>query len=149
MSAHHDVLIFYPHDYYPQMEKGEPYKQPRKKQNYDNTMNGAFAVRKEGHIFQDNDGTRYPRSVKKFRNSYYDDGKQLHPTQKSVAEIEYLIRTYTNEGDTILDFTSGSGTAGVAAVNTKRHALLIEQDPDYYQIGVDRVKKAQQQLTMF
>lgn len=66
----------------------------------------------------------------------------FHPTQKPVALMEYLIRTYTNEGDTVLDFTMGSGTTGVACVNTGRRFVGIEKDPQYFQIAVDRITKA-------
>jgi len=66
----------------------------------------------------------------------------FHPTQKPVALMEYLIRTYTNEGDTVLDFTMGSGTTGVACVNTGRRFVGIEKDPQYFQIAVDRINKA-------
>jgi len=66
----------------------------------------------------------------------------FHPTQKPVALMEYLIRTYTNEGDTVLDFTTGSGTTGVACVNTGRRFVGIEKDPQYFQIAVDRITKA-------
>jgi len=67
----------------------------------------------------------------------------LHPTQKPVALMEYLIRTYTNPGETVLDFTMGSGTTGVAAANTGRRFIGIELDPDYFAIAQARVQKAQ------
>ena len=70
----------------------------------------------------------------------------LHPTQKPVALMEYLIRTYTNEGDTVLDFTMGSGTTGVACVRTGRNFIGIEKDPDYFKIAEDRIKAAQPAL---
>lgn len=64
----------------------------------------------------------------------------VHPTQKPVALLEYLIRTYTNEGETVLDFTMGSGTTGVAAVNTGRDFIGIELDEGYYNIACERIK---------
>ena len=70
-------------------------------------------------------------------------GKSLHPTQKPVALMEYLIRTYTNPGETVLDFTMGSGTTGVAAANTGRRFIGIERDPDYFTIAQSRIQKAQ------
>jgi len=72
-------------------------------------------------------------------------GKQ-HPTQKPVALMEYLIKTYTNENETVLDFTMGSGSTGVAAVNTKRNFIGIEQDPNYFKIATDRISKEEKQL---
>jgi len=70
-------------------------------------------------------------------------GKSLHPTQKPVALMEYLIRTYTNPGETVLDFTMGSGTTGVAAANTGRRFIGIEMDADYFTVAQARIQKAQ------
>ena len=67
----------------------------------------------------------------------------LHPTQKPVALMEYLIRTYTNEGETVLDFTMGSGTTGVACVNLDRKFIGIEMDENYFKIGEKRIQEAQ------
>jgi site-specific DNA-methyltransferase (adenine-specific) len=77
---------------------------------------------------------RYPLSIQTFKK----DGK-LHPTQKPIALFEYLIRTYTNEGETVLDFTMGSGTTGVAAVRNNRDFIGIELDPDYFKISEERI----------
>jgi len=82
----------------------------------------------------------YPRSVIKFT---VDMKAEFHPTQKPVALMEYLIRTYTNPGETVLDFTCGSGTTGVAAANTARRFIGIERDPDYFQIASAHIQKAQ------
>ena len=68
-----------------------------------------------------------------------------HPTQKPVALLEYLIRTYTNAGDTVLDFCMGSGTTGVACVNTGRDFIGVELDAGYYAIAERRIAEAQQQ----
>ena len=70
-------------------------------------------------------------------------GKQKHPTQKPVALMEYLITTYTNEGETVLDFTMGSGTTGVACANLNRDFIGIEKDLDYFNIALERIEKAQ------
>lgn len=72
----------------------------------------------------------------------------LHPTQKPVALYEYLVRTYTNEGDTVLDITMGSGTTGVACVQTGRNFIGIEIDPTYFAIAERRIKEAQMQPTL-
>lgn len=69
------------------------------------------------------------------------DGKH-HPTQKPVALMEYLIKTYTNEGETVLDFTMGSGSTGVAAVNTNRRFIGIELNLDYFNIALERIEAA-------
>lgn len=71
----------------------------------------------------------------------------FHPTQKPVPLLEYLIKTYTLEGETVLDFTMGSGSTGVACVNLNRHFIGIEKDEIYYNIGVKRVKEAQDAKT--
>ena len=70
------------------------------------------------------------------------EGSTVHPTQKPVALMEYLIRTYTSEGETVLDNTMGSGTTGVACGNTGRRFIGIERDPAYFQIALDRIEKA-------
>jgi site-specific DNA-methyltransferase (adenine-specific) len=87
------------------------------------------------------DGTRFPTSIKKVSVAGCRS-KTVHPTQKPVALMEYLIRTYTNEGDTVLDFTMGSGSTGVAALRTGRKFIGIELDPDYFDIAVNRIANA-------
>ena len=81
--------------------------------------------------------TNYPRSVQKFNS----EGNTVHPTQKPLELFEYLIRTYSNENDLILDNAAGSGTAGVAAKRLNRQFILIEKEPKYYGIILDRLSK--------
>ena len=69
------------------------------------------------------------------------DGKKLHPTQKPVALLEYLIKTYTNEGGLVLDNCMGSGSTGVACVNTNRNFIGMELNSEYYDIAKDRIEK--------
>ena len=83
--------------------------------------------------------TNYPRQVLEFS---HDSRSRLHPTQKPVALMEYLIKTYTNEGETVLDFTMGSGTTGVAAKNLGRDFIGIELDENYFNIARERIDKA-------
>ncbi len=84
------------------------------------------------------DGTRYPLQIIEVnRDSMYDT--KFHPTQKPVALLENLVRTYTNEGETVLDFTMGSGSTGVACVNTNRKFIGIELNTDYYNIADKRI----------
>lgn len=85
-----------------------------------------------------------PQSILVF--SKQSDGKYVHPTQKPIALMEYLIRTYTNEFETVLDNTMGSGTTGVACVNTNRNFIGIEQDFNYFKIAEERINSAQEQL---
>ncbi len=82
----------------------------------------------------------YPKSILKYGNS---DNRErgLHPTQKPVALLEYLIKTYTNEGETVLDFTMGSGTTGVACTNTNRNFIGIERDEKYFEIAQKRIQE--------
>lgn len=75
------------------------------------------------------------------------EGRGFHPTQKPVALMEYLIRTYTNEGETVLDFTMGSGTTGVACVSTGRNFIGIERDPEYFAIAEGRIAAAVYEMT--
>ena len=82
-------------------------------------------------------GQGYPTVILDFKS---ENG--LHPTQKPVALLEYLIRTYTNEGETVLDFTIGSGSTGVAAMNTVRKFIGIEMDDGYYDVAVKRIKES-------
>jgi site-specific DNA-methyltransferase (adenine-specific) len=132
MKLHEDILVFSidPHSYYPQGLI--PFnKTVRRGSNGKN-------FRKSGtENFQDFTG--YPRSILKFNS----DSGRVHPTQKPVALMEYLIRTYTNEGETVLDNCMGSGTTGVACVNTNRRFIGIEKDDKYFDIAKERIQKAQ------
>ena len=83
------------------------------------------------------DELRCPRSIQRFNRE-----RGLHPTQKPVALMEYLIKTYTNENETVLDFTMGSGSTGVAAKNLNRDFIGIEMDEGYFKIAQDRINNA-------
>ena len=124
--------------YNPQMEKGKPYTDVRKKPT--NVFNGnehkyGFSGNTVNVV---NNGTRYPKSVITLRNP---NRKGQHPTQKPVDLMEYLIKTYTNEGDTVLDNCMGSGTTGVACINTNRNFIGIEIDDKYFEIAKQRIKE--------
>lgn len=88
-------------------------------------------------FLQKNNGTRYPVSITK---AYSLEKEKFHPTQKPVALLEYLIKTYTNENDIVLDFTAGSGSTAIACINTNRQCVLIEKEEKYCKIAVERVK---------
>ena len=100
----------------------------------------------------DNDNSNefgYPRTILTqipVINNLSKDKSGLHPTQKPVALMEYLIKTYTNENETVLDFTMGSGSTGVAAKNLDRNFIGIEQDLNYFNIATDRINKEEKQL---
>ena len=85
------------------------------------------------------DGTRFPISVLQFKSCW---GKGQHPTQKPVALLEYLIKTYSNEGEIVLDNCMGSGSTGVACVNTNRKFIGIELDENYFNIAKERIEQA-------
>jgi site-specific DNA-methyltransferase (adenine-specific) len=149
MLAHESILVFsrLVGTYNPEMEEGEPYKGRR-------GIKDRKITRKEFSGSNDNvrndnpTGKRYPRTVQKFKNAQYE-GPAHHPTQKPVALMEYLIRTYTNEGETVLDFTMGSGTTGVACVNTGRNFIGIEWDETYFEIARKRIEEAKQKLPIY
>ncbi len=134
-----DILIFYkkPPTFNPQMEKGRPYKDNRETQH--RTETEAIGSR-ANYIRQDNSGERYPRGIIRYSAR---DNRPLHPTQKPVALFEYLIKTYTNEGDLVLDNVAGSGTTGVAAMNLNRNFILMEQEPEYVEIIKQRLANEQ------
>ena len=83
----------------------------------------------------------YPRQIQRFSSE-----RGLHPTQKPIALMEYLIKTYTNEGEVVLDFTMGSGSTGVAAKNLNRNFIGIEQDQKYFNIAEQRIKETEFKL---
>ncbi len=89
-------------------------------------------------IFNLPEGKKFKPNILKYKKDY----SGLHPTQKPVALMEDLIKTYTNEGGTVLDFTMGSGTTGVAAKNLKRDFIGIELDNDYFKIAQQRINEA-------
>jgi len=97
--------------------------------------------------------TSHRRTLKNLNKSVLDFGSvhnpEFHPTQKPVALIEYLIKTYTNEGETVLDFCMGSGTTGVACFNLNRRFIGIEKDPEYFKIATERIEKERSQLKLF
>ena len=130
--------------YYPQMiTKGEPrYKGRYNKRRGD----GDGCYGKYGNEGSYNN-TYYPSSILEFSNASHTDVE--HPTQKPVDLIAYLIRTYSNPGDVILDNTIGSGTTAVAAIREKRHFIGFELNRDYYDIALRRIKLEQQQQTLF
>lgn len=122
--------------YYPQESVGKAYTQKSGKQK---TTHENSTVRSPiEQIITINEGTRKPKTIIKFTA----DKDKIHPTQKPVALMEYLVKTYTQESETVLDFTMGSGSTGVAAVNTNRKFIGIELDDKYFEIAQDRINTA-------
>jgi len=134
-KIHEDILVFCEKSisYYPQ-------KTSQKKRNGKTYSIGeANGIKNYGDTRTYDD--LYPKSIIEFSNA--DQTNKTHPTQKPVALYEYLIKTYTNEGETVLDITMGSGTTGVAAVRTGRDFIGIEKDADYFEIAKQRIEQEQ------
>jgi len=136
MKAHENILVFSKGQtpYNPQKEKGEPYY--KGKIDYQPPHYG----KQKPKIVESKDGSRFPRSVI-YNKTAESEGKSQHPTQKPVALFEYLIRTYSNEGDLVLDNCIGSGTTAIAAIRTKRNWIGIEKDEAYCEVAENRIKE--------
>ena len=136
MRVTEDVVVFYNShaQYYPQMIDRDT---PKKSRNYSHSEmnNETLAAQSEDKIYT----KKYPKNIIEVSNA--NQKGKVHPTQKPVALMEYLIKTYTNEGETVLDFTAGSFTTGVACVNLNRKFIGIEMDKNYFDIGVNRIKE--------
>jgi len=135
LNNHENICVFYKKQptYNPQMIKANKiYKRgfiKRKK---------SECYGKEKDFKQNEIGFRYPKRIIGIGNA--NTRNIVHPTQKPVALMEYLIKTYTNEGETILDFTMGSGTTGVACKNLNRNFIGIEKDEKYFEIAKQRIE---------
>lgn len=144
-KVHEDIMVFSKAassyskrgnmTYHPQMEKGEPYKQTSGKQRDSHSNSTVRSPIKQ--VVTDNAGERYPRSIQKFSL----DKDKYHPTQKPTALLEYLIRTYSDGGGIILDNCMGSGSTGVACINTGRNFIGIELDKKYFDIAQSRISQ--------
>jgi len=137
-KVHENIVVFYKHQpiYNPQKEerlfagKGEVVGNVKESRTH---LKQSYK-----HSEDYNYKEKYPRSVLKINRDIEKGGKS-HPTQKPVALFEYLIKTYTNEGDLVLDNCAGSGTTGVASKNLNRNYILIEKEPEYVKICNDRL----------
>jgi len=135
LKSNEDIIIFHNKQptYNPQMTEGKPYKGRNNIKNH-KKLKGEWEIKQGSR--SDNYGLRYPRTNIKIAN---ENKKGQHPTQKPVALMEYLISTYTNENELVLDFTSGSGTTAVACENTNRRWICIEQEEKYCEIHKNRI----------
>jgi len=144
MKTHENILIFYKDSggtYNPQMEVGEPYSRTSKNpEGYVGRKNDHGYGLKPRKSFS-NEGTRYPKSIINISRDFSAQ-QQVHPTQKPVPLLEWLIKTYSNEGETVLDNCMGSGSAGVAAVKLGRKFIGMESDLGYFDIAQDRILNA-------
>ena len=137
MKSHENILIFGSGKilYNPQKIKGEPYTRNNKQKHKEHSLSKGLKPMK-----QINKGERFPKTIHLFSRDFSAQSR-VHPTQKPVALMEYLIKTYTNEGETVLDFTMGSGTTGVACKNLNRDFIGVELDKNYFDIAKDRLNK--------
>lgn len=143
LKAHENILVFY---------KSLPTYNPQKTTGHTRKISKAKVVQSECYGKQigikNYDSTeRYPRSVLKFSSD--KQYNNLHPTQKPLALCEYLIKTYTNKGDMVVDFCMGSGPVGVAAKKLKRDFIGIEQDGTYFDIAEQRINSSVEQPDIF
>ena len=133
LTQHEDVLVFYK-----QLPIYNPIKIKTRAGGGNKIKTGSYSGfgsnLKKIDVYDD--GFSFPSDVLEIDNSNYNS---LHPTQKPVALFEYLIKTYTNEGDLVLDNCSGSGTTAIACINTNRRYICMERDETYYQKSVERV----------
>ena len=137
MKNHENILIFYKKlpIYHPQMTNGTPYDVTY------STHSSNYGKQKDA-IRTINLGERYPLSVQEFK---YDKEK-IHPTQKPVALFEYLIKTYSNEGEIVLDNCSGSGTTAIACIRNNRNYICIEKEEKYYLASLNRIENEKYKL---
>jgi len=143
MKRHEDILIFYKSQptFNKQFREGKPYYRARQVSKGVGQYATNSLIRKPTA----NNGQHNPCSIIPIKGDNKLDMNK-HPTQKPVALFEYLIKTYTNEGDLVLDNCAGSGTTGVAAKNLKRNFILIEKEPKYVEIARERLKSVTQKL---
>ena len=136
LRKHEDICVFYNKQpkYNPQMTEGEPYDKGIRK----NQLTGSYGEFNPVHV--KSEGKRYPTDVVYFKTAE-SEGKVYHSTQKPVALLEYLIKTYTNDGETVLDNCMGSGSTGVACINTNRRFIGIEKDDKYFDIACNRINE--------
>lgn len=146
LREHEDIVVFYRKQptYNPQMTKCLPHERNhsrgRQQGEQTNRCYGEFG-RAEDLVTD----LKYPKSILNFNRPH----PQIHPTQKPVALIQYLIKTYSNENDLILDNCIGSGTTAVAAIKEKRHFIGMELNKEYYDIACKRVKEAKMYQSLF
>lgn len=133
LKNHENILVFYKKQptYNPQMREGTPYVTTKgsKSSNYCSS---------DKIVTTNNSGERYPLTVLDFKR----DKDKYHPTQKPLDLLEYLIKTYSNEGEIIMDNTMGSGSTGVACINTNRRFIGIELDENYFNISKKRIEES-------
>ena len=140
MGGHEDIVVFYnkPPTYNPQKRKRTT---EIKAGNTKNSKTSVYGKQQEDYLDRQSD-LIHPDTVLHGIKCVHNSSGKVHPNQKPVALMEYLIKTYTNEGEMVLDFTMGSGTTGVACVNLDRDFIGIEKDEEYFEIAENRIKES-------
>lgn len=140
LRRHEQIAVFYKKTptYNPQMVLGAVNHSKGRPKNNQNNNYGEYAF-----VDSKQDGLKYPTSILRYQKPH--PSVALHRTEKPIALLEYLIQTYTNEGETILDNCMGSGSTGVACVNTKRNFIGIELDEHYFDIATQRITQAEKE----
>lgn len=157
MRCHEDIAVFYKSlpTYNPQYTDGEPnHPQGNGKHKETNQCYGNYGRNYQGRTYEEvprvastvPDGKKLPRSIIAIKKEH--ESTVCHPTQKPVELLRYLIRTYTNEGETVLDNCMGSGTTAVAAVKENRHYIGFELSKEYFDKACERIKNEQRQLKL-
>src|SRR5574344_168883 len=145
MSSHEHILVFYKKQptYNPQMTMAKEKNMRDRQKNYKKGCESSIYGEQKKYISTKDEKLRYPKSIFVYSNQKgeLNRSKRLHPTQKPVDLLEYLIKTYTNEGDLVLDNCMGSGSTGVACVNTNRNFIGIEKDDKYFEIARNRLEE--------
>lgn len=134
LKKHENILVFYKRlpTYNPQFTNGTPYTKTR-----NCNKSGIYGKTEDGYVSK-NEGKRYPVSILEYKRELKN---RLHPTQKPVALLEYLIKTYTKADELVLDNCMGSGSTGIACINTNRRFIGIEKDDNYFNVASERINK--------
>ena len=142
LSNNEIISVFYSKQckYFPIMAEGKKWSRAGKKKHTTGTKGAAVLL----NTGSDKTNLKYPKKIIKFSNA--DKTKNVHPTQKPVALLEYLVKTYTQENDIVLDFTMGSGSTGVACKNLDRNFIGIEKDDYYFEVAKARIKEDTERL---
>ena len=156
MKYHEVISVFYRKlpTYNPQFQdysaktkkrfkQGEKVNKTKELENPTDRIHGGLAI---GHSGFDYNRGKYPESVQFFKVVHNANGTKLHPSQKPIELLEYFIKTYTNPNDTVLDFTMGSGSTGVACQNLNRNFIGIELEEEYFKIANERIRSVQTKL---
>ena len=143
MSSHENIIVFYKKQptYNPQMIMAKEQNMRDRQKNYKKGCENSIYGRQQKYIPTKDEKLRYPKSIFVYSNQKGEihKSKRLHSSQKPIALLEYLVKTYTNEGDIVLDNCMGSGSCGVACINTNRRFIGIELDEGYFNIAKQRI----------